>query len=235
VQPEQVLLATSTPSEFLQATAAEFGLAYLVNVESRGIASDWNFCLGLTECELLTIAHQDDVYHPDYCERMLLRMREHPNATIGFCNSSEHDATGPRTSTLNLFVKRWLTHRVFRDKNAVAEMASKRRLLAFGNPICCPSVVFNRAALRGFCFQDRFKSNLDWYAWYELANRDGDFVYEALPLASKRAHRLSETSVLLDNRTREKEDRIMFALFWPKPVAALLAFFYRLGYLANRV
>ena len=44
----------------------------------------------------------------------------------------------------------------------------------------------------------------------------------------------SETTATIANRAREREDRAIFDAFWPRPVAAVLATLYKLGYRANR-
>lgn len=41
-----------------------------------------------------------------------------------------------------------------------------------------------------------------------------------------RIHPDSETTKLVENSIRKKEDREMFEKFWPKPIAGILAGFY---------
>jgi hypothetical protein len=95
--------------------------------------------------------------------------------------------------------------------------------------------MFNRSLLADFHFPAGFQTNLDWMAWLELARRPGGFVYVRERLVSKGVHAGSETTATIANRAREREDRAIFDALWPKPVAAALAFLYRLGYRANRL
>ena len=48
------------------AEAAGFDL--YVNDNPPGIATDWNYAISKAETQLVTIAHQDDIYAPDYLE-----------------------------------------------------------------------------------------------------------------------------------------------------------------------
>jgi hypothetical protein len=165
---------------------------------------------------------------------MSAAIASYPDALIAFSDYDEIDPEGPRPDHLNLRVKRRLCRRAFGDRDAVRSPADKRRLLAWGNPVCCPSVVIHRSAIPDFRFGVALKSNLDWEGWLNLADREGDFVYVRQPLVTRRIHPASETTTLIADERRLAEDRIMFRRMWPAPVAALILAVYRAGYLANR-
>lgn len=95
--------------------------------------------------------------------------------------------------------------------------------------------MFNRSLLDDFRFPSGYQTNLDWMAWLELARRPGGFVYVRERLVSKGVHEGSETTATIANRSREREDRTIFNALWPRPIAAVLASLYRLGYRANRL
>ena len=230
----EVVMSTSTPSNFLEKIAKEYRIPLLVNPVREGIGADWNFALTSTDAQFVTIAHQDDRYERDYTALMLDAIRRHPNAVIAYSNSTEHTPAGPRNININLRVKRALSNRAYRADEALEHPPEKRRLLTLGNPVCCPSVVINRGLAPDFRFTNSMKSNLDWEAWSRLALSSGAFVYVRTALVSKCVHADSETSTLIANRLREKEDRQMFDRFWPSPVAAALSIMYKLSYRANR-
>jgi glycosyltransferase involved in cell wall biosynthesis len=235
IPDSEIVLTTSTPSDFVEKIALQYGIRLAVNSHRDGIASDWNFALNVTSAEVVTIAHQDDLYYAEYCEQLLGAMAQHENVSIAFSNCTEHTPAGPRNPSINLHIKRLLCSRVFGTRNVLEQPKEKRRLLTLGNPICCPSVIFNRNVIPDFKFLDGMKSNLDWEAWARLAELPGKFIYVKTPLVSKQVHDESETSALIANRQRSIEDRQMFNRFWPGPVAAAIAAAYRLGYIANRV
>jgi glycosyltransferase involved in cell wall biosynthesis len=230
----EVFVTTSTPSDTLAGIAVRHNVPLEVNPRREGIGSDWNFALTATKATLVTLAHQDDAYRRDYVERMLAAMAEVPDALIAFSDYDETASSGPRGSHLNIRLKRYLCNRAFGHRPAIRDRDAKRRLLAWGNPICCPSVILNLAALPDFRFVEDLRSNLDWEAWLRLAELPGAFVYVREPLVTRRIHQQSETSALIADRRRLQEDRAMFERFWPAPIATLIMIVYRASYLANR-
>ncbi len=231
----EILLASSTPSSDLDAVAKRYVLPLQINPQRIDIAADWNFALGSAHSSLVTLAHQDDVYAPDYVSTLVGAFRRHPSALLAFCDYSEHSPLGPRPTNINLRIKRTLRRRAFGVRECLTEPGDKMRLLSFGNPICCPSVMLNLATLGEFRFPSGFRSNLDWMAGLDLARRPGGFVYVRDRLVSKGVHPASETTATIANRARAREDRALFDALWPRPVAAALATLYRLAHFANRV
>lgn len=233
--PSGIVLASSTPSPELAEFARRQNLPLHINPRRSGIAADWNFAYQAARTSLVTLAHQDDVFSADYVGRLSLALQRHSGALIAFSDYTEHTPFGPRPTNVNVRIKRALRHRAFGIRESISEPRDKLRLLSLGNPICCPSVMFNRDALGVFAFPEGFQTNLDWMAWTELARRPGGFVYVRERLVSKGIHPGSETTATIATRAREREDRIAFGMFWPRPVAAALTAVYRLGYRANRV
>ncbi len=233
-EPSEILLATSTPTAELAAFAKRHALALHINPQRIDIATDWNFALSAARTELVTLAHQDDYFTPPYVARLSSALRRHSNGILAFCDYSEHTPHGPRPTNINLRIKRVLRQRAFGRHECIDDTRDKERLLSLGNPICCPSVMFNRSMLADFRFPAGFRTNLDWMAWLELARRPGGFVYVRERLVSKGVHAGSETTATIANRAREREDRAIFDSLWPRPVAAAIASIYRLGYRANR-
>ena len=70
----RVRICTSTPNEHILGIAEKYGIEVLVNRGEGGISGDWNFALESGESELVTLAHQDDLYEESYVEEMLARM-----------------------------------------------------------------------------------------------------------------------------------------------------------------
>lgn len=231
----QIVMSTSTPSEYLAKIAAAYQLPLFVNPGRVDIATDWNFAITRAKTSLATIAHQDDLYDESYVEIMLETKERHRDALMLFSDFREHSPDGLRPVNVNVRVKRLLCALAFGGQESLVHAAGKRRLLSLGNPICCPSVMLNLDRLAEFTFSEKFKTNLDWEAWTRMASMPGDFVYVKKVLVSKSIHTQSETSVTIANRIREIEDRLMFEKFWPKSIASALLAIYKIGYLANRV
>lgn len=230
----EILLTSSTPSVELDAFAKRHGLPLHINPQRIDIATDWNFALGAVQTAFVTLAHQDDLFAPTYVVQLESALRRHPDSCLAFCDYMEHTSLGERPTNINLRIKRALRRRAFGARECITETRDKVRLLSLGNPICCPSVMFNRSTLDDFRFPGGYQTNLDWMAWLNLARRPGGFAYVRERLVSKGVHAASETTATIANRAREREDRALFDTLWPRPVAATLAILYKFGYRANR-
>ena len=228
-----IVITTSTPSGHIGQIARRHDVPVRVAQHSPGIAADWNFALTATDASLVTLAHQDDIYAPDFARRTREAFRRFPDTDLAFTAFSEHSATGPRPVNPNLLIKRALTRWGFGLSDSIRAPSRKRWLLALGNPICCPSVTINRERNPAFRFTERYRSNLDWDAWERLSAGEGRFVYLSDILVSHRVHRDTETTAAIAGGVRDQEDRDMLERFWPAIAAGLLARVYRLSYAAN--
>lgn len=197
------------------------------------IADDWNYALSQSETSLVTLAHQDDLYHPLYGQQMRQLAEIHPDALILFTNNDLLIEGQRVRRTINLTIQRTLLW-PFRFRRGIRSRFVRRMTLSFGNPICCPSVTYSIRNLNrlpgGFSFDTTFPNNLDWEAWIRLARQKGSFAYSPDILMTHRFHRDSETSSSLAGNRRQQDDRRIFRLLWPKPIAAVIAGLYALAY-----
>ena len=229
----QIILSTSTPSPFLEALCGEFGISLRVNEAKGGIAADWNFAYQQATTKYVTLAHQDDIYEPDYSSSMVACAEERGDTLFGFSDYYEVIGGQRRDTTPNLLIKRILRTISFVFQRHVASTWRKRVLFAFGCPIPCPSVMFNRAMLGDFRFSTEFSINMDWDAWYRLSTLKGSISCVPRNLLGHRLHAESETTAGIGDRRRAKEDVRMFERMWPAPVARILSSVYELGYHGN--
>lgn len=225
-----IAIATSTPNDHIQTLADEFICPLLVNSEGGGIAADWNFALHCQPVGYVTLAHQDDIYHPEYAERCLCILERYPDVGIVFTDSVELIGEKIYTHNKREQVKRLLRKFAFLGRDVASKPSHYRRLLGFGCPIPCPSVLYNKARLGEFRFSSEFSLNLDWDAWSRITRAGHSVGYVRGDLVIHRIHADAETQKGLLDRRRESEDLSMFNRFWPIPVARLLMSFYRLGY-----
>ena len=61
-----LIVSTGTPNSYIKEVAEKYKLQLFVNPNPSSLASDWNFAMGCAKTELVTLAHQDDVYEKDY-------------------------------------------------------------------------------------------------------------------------------------------------------------------------
>ena len=226
-----IIITTSTPTAYSKTIAAKYGLSYFIN-DKKGIANDWNFALSKASTSLATIAHQDDIYEATYTENIIAANKV--NSLILF--TGYHDIAGHqiRGATLNGFVKKVLLF-PFAFKKSISTKFFKKSVLVLGDPICCPSVTFNLENLKGFGFSTEFTCALDWYAWYQLANRNGAFCFVNKKLVKHRIHRESETTVQISMGARRQEELQMFKLIWGNKMAGFVSWIYTLGHAGNKL
>ena len=230
----RVIISTSTPNAHIKSVSTKFGLPLFVNEGEAGISHDWNCAVAHCETPLVTIAHQDDIYLPDYSTRMLEMMNSCALPLIFFSNYGELRGNQEVDDSALLAIKRYLL-RDIRKAGCLDSIKRKRALLSFGCSICCPSVTFNTGALPFPLFLDNMKSNLDWEAWERFSKIEGSFVYSDDILVRHRIHSGSETSVLIKDDTRTAEDLRMLSKFWPKPVACIINRAYSLAMRSNSI
>jgi glycosyltransferase involved in cell wall biosynthesis len=222
-----VVVATSTPCDFIARAADGAGIEVVVNPDREGIAADWNFALNLTDARFVTLAHQDDVYAPAFLARTLAALAR-DDGVLCFTSYQEIDDDGAsRTSRISR-AKHLLEHLILGGARRVGGWRL-RAFLSFGNPLPCPSVTYDRAKLAGFRFSSDFASNLDWDAWWRLMAARARFTRVPERLVGRRHNALTTTSRLLEDGTRAAEDLIMFRRAWPRPISDWIARAYRLA------
>ena len=221
----RIILSTSTPNEYISGIAEKYGIPVFVNTGKSSIAYDWNFGYAQVETPYLTLAHQDDVYLPEYLETAMKAFEGAKKPLIFFSDYNELRDGKPVETNRLLQIKRlllWpLRFGCFKNSRFV-----RRRCLSLGCPICCPAVSFAKDNLPNPVFEHGFRSDLDWQAWERLSKLEGAFLYCKKPLMMHRVHADSETSAVLQDNVRGQEDLEMFSKFWPRPVAKWLTKVY---------
>lgn len=228
----RVLLVTSTPNAFIERMVAKYHLEYHINYGETGIAQDWNYGLKMAASPIVTIAHQDDIYEPAYVERILAAINEHKKPLIAFTDYGELRGSSKVTRNKLLQVKRLMLF-ALKSKCLQENQFIRKRILSLGSPICCPAVTMVLDNIEGEVFTAHFRSDVDWQAWARIANQEGTFIYCDEILMYHRIHKDSETSKIISDNNRSKEDYEMFQMFWPKWIANILCKIYKKGEESN--
>ena len=230
---KRILIATSTPNEYIREAAKEYGIKLYENNAKPGIAGDWNFAYAQAVTPLVTIAHQDDIYDADYLSSMLEAINSARNPILA--HSAYYEIrNGKRVYTNRLLrVKKLLllplVPRIFWNS-----IFLRRRSLSLGCAICCPSVTYVKDRLPKEPFETGCKADLDWQAWEKYSKLKGAFCYVKRPVMGHRVHEESETShVIGENQGRTAEDYEMYRRFWPRPIANILIKAYAKGQDSN--
>lgn len=228
----RVLVTTSTPTEETRAVCASLGVGLVTRDGESGLANDWNFAVDTATTPLVTIAHQDDVYKPNYAETLLTSLKNTEDLLMFFSNYGELRDGQEVDDNPNLRVKRRMLAPLAKTGSSNIR-GVKRSIMRLGNSICCPSVTLNKERIPLPLFKKGLSSNLDWEAWERLANTSGSFVYSSKILMLHRIHGGSETSRIIDDGNRTKEDLVMLEKFWPTPIAQFINSFYRMAQKSN--
>jgi len=227
-----VILCTSTPSDFLRQVAADYGLELKVRDGKSDIRDDWNFAYDSAKTDLVTVAHQDDVYLPGYASQLLKSVDESEASgmpvDIYFTDYKAYKNGEPvrdKNSAIRKFL-RW----PLKIKRWSCSKFIKRRVFSLGNVVCCPSVTYNKTRLGDSVFVSEYKFNIDWDTFRILSYRDGRFLYNPTTLLYYRVHDGATSAEFIKNNGRFEEDLEMFRKFWPYPIARAIMLVYPAAY-----
>ena len=190
----QVIIATSTPNPYIYDLANKYHLDVKVNNGKHGIGYDFDFAVNAANTELVTVAHQDDVYDYEYAQEMVEAYKKQKQSIIIFPDYYEikHGKDKVYKNT-NLNIKQILLF-LLRFHGWSNRRLIKRSALRFGNAISCPAVTFVKANTSNEIFSSNMKSNVDWLAWERLSKRKVYFYYIHKPLMGHRIYSESTTS-----------------------------------------
>lgn len=227
--PTDIILCTSTPSGYISGLASKYGIPVYVRDGVSGIQDDWNYAYHMADSRLVTIAHQDDMYHRDYVKILLEQFQRYPDMTMFTSNYVNVKDGKLKNHDVELLIKRILRLPLrFPVLNHLGPV--KKSVLMFGNPIGCPACTYHKAALGEPLFTSPYKFALDWDTTLKLAGLPGRFICVERPLLYYRIHEGATTRECIMDQSRLREETEMFGKFWPGPVVRLLIHYYRKAY-----
>ena len=232
-EKSKIIMATSTPNAHIEKLAKKYDVELYINENEPGIATDWNFAISKAATQLVTIAHQDDVYDQNYLEEILKALNKVRNPILAHTAYYEiRDGKKVYANKLLRIKKLMLLPLI--PTFTWNSIFLRRRSLSLGCAICCPSVTYVKERLPEEPFEVGCKADLDWQAWERYSRLKGAFCYIKKPIMGHRVHEESETSnVIGEGQGRTSEDYEMYRKFWPKWIADILIKFYAKGQDSN--
>ena len=221
--PSDVMVSTSTPCDYIEGICEALDVELTINPVRESAGVDWNYGYDQAHSALVTVAHQDDQYEPNYLESVLGALNDYHEDEVLFAFTDYYELRmGERVDDNALLaIKRamnWpFSHRFLNGSKFV-----KKRVLGFGNPICCPSVTMVKSVLGASIFDTHYKDSCDYKTWVDLAFVDGRFVYVPDKLIGHRIYPESATSKNLGEGIRKVENEEIFSLLWPKPISRIV-------------
>lgn len=219
----EVKIATTTRNSHINSLAKRYNLK-IVEGGHTNIGGDFDFAKNCADTELVTIAHQDDIYDSEYLRYIIEAYEKHKNASIVFTDYYEIRDKEKIYKNTNLNIKRVLLLPLRLFKNA---KWARRFALRFGDSICCPAVTFVTKNCPRKLFGSDFQCDVDWHAWEKLSRKNNPFVFIPRCLMGHRISNESTTTEIIKNGIRTQEDYEIFCRFWPKMIAKILTKLYR--------
>lgn len=224
-----IIMCTSTPSPFLEDMAERYEIPLYVRDGESGIRDDWNFAYEMAEGDLVTIAHQDDVYHRDYSSCLLEAAQAYEDMTVFTADYVILKGHEVISSDKMLWIKRLM--RLSLRVPALNHLTWVKRLpLMLGNSICCPATTYNKRLLGEPLVDSDYEFALDWDNMVRLAGEKGRFICEERPLIYYRVHDGATTKACIQDNRRAREEAEMFGRFWPRPAVRILMKAYSQAY-----
>lgn len=228
----QILVSTSTPNDYIKSVANKYGLPIVVNKGLGDGADNFNFAFSQASGTYVTLCHQDDYYAPDYWEKVRQAISCSDNPIMLFTDYAEDRNSVVVTQNMLLLVKRIMLF-PFRSKILRKSKKTRKFLLSFGDAICCPSVTYNKQIVSSPNYESKWKAVADWRVWINLAKLEGEFCYVPYKLVFHRIHEESDTSNVILNNIRTKEELDVYKEMWPNWFAKIISKLYALGQKSN--
>lgn len=228
-----VIVCTSTPCDFIFQAAANHGYRVFVREGQSSLKDDWNFAIDCAISELgaqfVTVAHQDDIYEPEYSLSLKKAFDLYPDMLIFCTRVKTIDKDGLVADSRAENVKRLLRMGIRMRKIAHIKII-KRSALVFGNAICAPSITYNIKVTGVPVFKDSGEFVTDWKALLRLSDLKGRFVCLEKELLRYRVHEGAQTKKVINDNTRALEERSVYENLWPHPIALILENMMKLAY-----
>lgn len=221
----KVIIATTTDNEYIRNLANKYNLDIMVGKHTN-IGGDFDFAVSCGNTQLVTVAHQDDVYEYEYSQEIVDRYMNYNDASIIFSDYYEIRENKKVKYNLNLIIKRILLLPLRLECISKFQFF-KRLVLRFGNSICCPAVTFVKNNCPNKIFSSNYKCNVDWFAWEKLSKQNGRFIYLRDKLMGHRISVETTTTDIINDGIRTREDFDMFCCFWPKWFVKIINLLYK--------
>lgn len=135
-----------------------------VNLFLRGIVPMIGF-------RTATVAHQDDDYHLDYTKELAKLIKKRGSRFSMAYTGYRPLKNGAAATDINCKIRALLRFPM-KFRCFAGSRFCRKATLAFGNSICCPSVLYNKKLLGETLFTSDMEYNIDWDTFLKLAEYD---------------------------------------------------------------
>lgn len=232
----RILISTSTPNDHIRGIASRYDIPLVINPNPHLAGDDWNYGYNQADTPLVTLAHQDDWYDPSFLAKTLEAINRYPGEEVSIAFTDYYEIREGRRVERNalLFVKRAM-NTPLKSRAFNGSVLLKKRILAFGDSICCPAVTFVKEHLGESIFDTKYVNSCDYKTLVDLACARGRFVYIPKRLVGHRIYAESATTLNLADNIRKKEDAEILEALWPRPIAHAINSIYALSEKSNEL
>lgn len=221
----KIYLTTSTPNSHILNLCKKYEIEYFINEYPKNAGADWNYGYDNVPSQLVTLAHQDDIYNNNFLEETLKAINDKCDFIIAFTDYYEIRNDGNVYDNKLLKIKR-LMNAPFKNNKLQKSRFIKRRNLSIGCSICCPAVTYNKELAGSSVFDTTYINSCDYKTWCDLAEKTGRFVYINKQLLGHRIYAESATSKNLGENIRKREDLEILSMYWPRFIAKVINHMY---------
>ena len=217
-----IIICSSTENDYIKQLAKKYNIKTYFRKGKSDIQDDWNFAVSKASTDLVTVAHQDDVYDKDYAKEII---NNYTGKELMITTDNYYYINGKSVNQKNLRIKRFLKFPllipIINNIRFIRKMT-----LSLGNTIQCPCACYNKKLIKGNIFTSKLKFGLDWDTFLKIYNMKGKCKYIPKKLMSFRISDESTTKKDMKDDTRYKEDVLMFKKFWPDFIVRIIMKMY---------
>lgn len=210
-QPCQLILVDDASRDRSVAVAREVAgerLTVIENADPKGLPGNWNRAAAAADTEFFCLAHQDDVYAPEFGATLVAALAEAPRAAAAHCLARAIDDAGRPLASLSERYKA----RFWRNLPRVESRADGFGRLYAGNYVNCASLVYRGAAFAAVgCFDTHLRFAPDWEWLLRAFAKDWQLVAVPQPLVAYRRHGGQASRAAATSMQRYREEHALLA------------------------
>ncbi|MEG0408829.1 MAG: glycosyltransferase [Bacilli bacterium] len=229
-----IILSTSTPNDHILGLCDKYNIKYVINPNSKGAGSDWNYGYNACVTPLVTIVHQDDIYDDDFAETTLKYANRSSDLILLFTDYYEIREENAVSNQKLLKIKQIMNH-LIQYKFMWKNRAYRKFILALGDSISCPTVTINKDKMGKDIFDTTLKNSCDYLTWVLMAKSKGEFIYIPKQIVGHRIYPESATSLNIADSSRSKDDLQIMMMLWPRWLAKIIHHFYVKSEESNKI
>ncbi|MES2463399.1 MAG: glycosyltransferase family 2 protein [Armatimonadota bacterium] len=157
---------------------------YVRHGENKGITGNWRFGLELVDTEFFCLLEDDDIFGPDFVERMIKPLQNDRELILSFCDHWAIDAVGKRNHGLTSMMSRQFG-RSQRQTGPVKDLAEAALITG---SVGITATMFRSAFISSDFIRDEAAGGIDYWLLYQCVRTGRTAYYLSDRLMEYRLH-----------------------------------------------